>query len=82
MFWPGQDRTVDCAVLDISGGGARILVSEGVVLPDIVELAIDQWPGPPHTCKVAWRAGAQLGLEFGIMEPDEAPPASADSPNA
>jgi hypothetical protein len=66
LSWAGHDEPVDCAVLDISAGGARVLVPEGAKIPDIVALEIDQREehDPPRVCKVAWRAGAKLGLQF------------------
>jgi PilZ domain len=65
LSWADHEP-VDCAVLDISAGGARVLVPEGAKIPDIVALEIDQREesDPPRVCKVAWRAGAKLGLQF------------------
>ena len=57
----GQER--DCAIVDISDGGACILVEAEAALPDVFDLTPDR-DGLTRACKVAWRAANKLGLSF------------------
>lgn len=56
------DRTVDCEVLNISVGGAKIRLAEPVETNAQVSIAI-QSVGE-FTGRVAWRNGTTLGVEF------------------
>ena len=55
----------DCVVIDISEGGARLHV-EGLEAPDRFVLLISDKAGGarPRNCKVIWRRGFELGVEF------------------
>ncbi len=64
LSWFGQLQPIQCAVLDLSAGGACILVPEDLKVPLVVSLELEQPPGPPHRCRVRWRRGAKLGLAF------------------
>ncbi len=54
--------TLDCVVLDISGGGARLKVSEWLGLPDRFELRIEN--GPAHEVEVRHRSMDVTGVQF------------------
>jgi uncharacterized protein YceH (UPF0502 family) len=57
-------RTViDCLVRDISATGARLIFSDSVSVPDVVELYI---PQKEQTLRahVQWRRGDELGVAF------------------
>ena len=54
---------VDCAILDISAGGARILVPDGVEIPATFDLAIDP-DGDSHACRLRWKSGSRIGVAF------------------
>jgi flavin reductase (DIM6/NTAB) family NADH-FMN oxidoreductase RutF len=53
----GAPASIDCAILDISDGGARILV------PVNTELAIDP-SRESYSCKLAWKSGSTIGVSF------------------
>jgi len=69
---------IDCLIRDISDQGARIIFSDAVNVPDIVELYIPQ-KEQMLRAHVQWRHGDEVGLAF----PDAAglpgaPPQFAD----
>ena len=52
-----------CVVLDISSGGAKILVGDDSTIP--VRFALDFAPSePPRPCELIWRRGKTAGLKF------------------
>ena len=53
---------IDCIVLDISSGGARLRVSDWLGLPDSFELRIER--GLAHEVRVRHRAMEFAGVEF------------------
>jgi hypothetical protein len=54
---------IDCAILDISDGGARILLPVGVDPPDTFDLAVDP-DGQAKLCRVVWKSGNRIGVSF------------------
>jgi hypothetical protein len=54
---------VDCAILDISEGGACILLPVGVSPPDTFDLSMHSG-GQNYLCRVAWKAGPRIGVSF------------------
>jgi len=65
---------MSCLVRDFSDQGARIILSETIILPDSVKLHIPQ-RDETHDAHVQWRRGDEIGLAFA-----DAKPASAASP--
>jgi hypothetical protein len=63
IFHDRRAPAVDCAIVNISDGGACILLSHGVAVPDSFNLAIDH-DGRMRGCSVAWRAGNRIGVSF------------------
>ena len=57
----GHER--ECAVLDLSDGGACVIVASTTDLPDTFELTTDR-DGLTRECKVVWRRGNRIGLSF------------------
>lgn len=57
----GQDR-IACVVKNLSNGGARIACAE--TLPDEFILRVTPGRGRPRACRVAWRRGDELGVQF------------------
>jgi hypothetical protein len=53
---------LDCIVLDLSPGGARLKVAEWLGLPDSFELRIEN--GPVHEVRVRHRSMEMTGVEF------------------
>jgi hypothetical protein len=54
---------IKCAILNISEGGACLLVASTAYIPDAFELAID-FSGRKHACRVAWKTSTKLGVLF------------------
>ena len=55
--------TGDCIVIDISDSGARLLC-ENFTAPDTFRLMIDGDHPIRQDCRVAWRLGCEVGVEF------------------
>jgi two-component system cell cycle response regulator len=56
-------RSVECAVRDVSPGGARLRVSDAGVLPSEFQLIFQQ-TGECRRAKVRWRRGQYIGVAF------------------
>jgi len=58
-----RDISLGCVVLNISTGGAGLVVDGEIALPYVFELAID---GEPYRrrCLVVWRIDRRLGVTF------------------
>ena len=63
IHFAAEGRERDCAIVDISDGGACILVESGARLPDSFDLTPDR-DGVTRSCKVAWRSANKVGLAF------------------
>ena len=78
LYFNKRRGAVDCLIRDISGQGARVIFSDTVNVPDVVELYI---PQKEQTVRahVEWRHGDEIGLSFpdAAGEPS-APPAAGD----
>ncbi len=66
-----------CLIRDLSEKGARIIFSDTVTLPDVVELYIPQREQTLRA-RVQWRRNDEIGLAFTAAErtPDTAPSAA------
>ncbi len=58
------DLICDCAVVDVSQGGARIAVLTAEMVPDEFLLAFAATSHVSRRCKVAWRRDDEIGLTF------------------
>ena len=59
----GGRTTIDSVVRDLSEGGARLKVSEGIALPETFRvhlLKTDEW----HQARMCWRRGDFVGVRF------------------
>ena len=56
------NSAIDCVVLDLSAGGARIRIGTWLGMPDRFELRIEN--GPARTAAVRFRGVDLAGLEF------------------
>lgn len=63
VYFHKRRGAIDCLIRDISDQGARIIFSDTVNVPDIVELYI---PQKEQTVRahVQWRHGDEIGLAF------------------
>lgn len=67
-----------CLIRDLSEKGARIIFSDTVTLPDVVELYIPQREQTLRA-RVQWRRNDEIGLAFTVSErAAEAPPSAAE----
>jgi hypothetical protein len=55
---------IDCAVFDLSAGGACILVSNPAQIPDVFQMSVG--PNDVYTCRVVWRALKRIGVSFQV----------------
>lgn len=63
IFPPDREFSFDCAVLNISTHGACVLVPDGASVPENFTLRIDR-DDAAHSCTLAWREGARIGVSF------------------
>ena len=62
---PGDGKPpCECELADISETGARVMLKEPTELPERFTLLIGSLGAAPRHCRVVWREGAELGLEF------------------
>jgi hypothetical protein len=55
--------TLDCTVRNLSAGGARVAFSDPAVLPQDLDLSIQQ-KGLHARARVVWRSATEMGLSF------------------
>lgn len=58
-----QGSRVDCAVHDISVGGAKLEIDGDVVIPDSFDLIMHTDSGKQR-CHVVWRKRGRIGVAF------------------
>jgi hypothetical protein len=59
----GWQEVLECHVRDISLGGACLEFHTPAVVPDQFDLFVRN-PPLDRACRVVWRAGARLGVQF------------------
>jgi hypothetical protein len=70
--------SMDCLVRDFSNQGARIIMSDAVNIPAVIELEIPQ-KNQTLRSRVIWRHGVEIGLAFADADlVPSAPSASND----
>jgi hypothetical protein len=55
-----------CTISDISHSGARIVLDSEEELPDRFTLLLSRNGGTRRHCKVIWRTGTTVGVEFAV----------------
>jgi hypothetical protein len=63
VYFNKRRNAFDCLIRDLSGEGARIVFSETVNVPDLIELYIPQKEQTVRA-RVQWRRGDEIGLAF------------------
>ena len=63
LYFNKRRSAIDCLIRDISEEGARIVFSDTVNVPDVVELYIPQ-KEETLRARVEWRHGDEIGLAF------------------
>jgi hypothetical protein len=58
-----RQSTLDCLVRDISATGARLEVSNAVLLPEVFDLHVPQ-KDTTYRVRISWRAEGEIGVEF------------------
>jgi hypothetical protein len=61
---PQADLICDCAIVDVSEGGARIAVLAAEMVPDEFLLTLSASSDVSRKCKVAWRREEEIGVIF------------------
>jgi hypothetical protein len=63
ILYNNRRNSVDCVIRDISSQGARLVFSDAVTVPDVVDLYI---PHKEQTLRaeVHWRNGEEVGVAF------------------
>ena len=59
-----QMTQIDCFVLDVSPGGARIATDDAMDVRDNFELALIPDHPKREQCEVVWRRGKTYGVKF------------------
>ena len=70
VYFNNRRSSLDCLVRDFSDYGARLKVSESVLMPEVVELHIPN-KDEAYRARVQWRTGDEVGVAFDV--PDDAP---------
>jgi hypothetical protein len=63
VYFDKRRGVMSCLVRDLSNEGARIIFSENVTIPDVVNLHIPQ-KDQTLRARVQWRRGDEIGLAF------------------
>jgi PilZ domain len=63
VYYDKHSASADCLVRDMSGGGARLELSENVVIPDEIELYIPK-KEKTFDARVLWRHGNEVGVAY------------------
>ena len=66
----GNSSVIDCAVRNVTNGGARVQIANTIDLPDDLGLTFDGGRSF-RPCRVVWRSVTETGLEFIQMAPND-----------
>jgi hypothetical protein len=72
-----RQSTLDCLVRDISATGARLEVSNAVLLPELFDLYVPQ-KDTTYRVRITWRAEGEIGVEFEHPQAAQAIPPQKD----
>jgi PilZ domain len=71
----GGSHPLNCTVMDVSEGGARIKVSSPAKLPNDFWLVITKDRMKRRQCQIVWRSKSQIGVKYlGDVHTDFFPP--------
>ncbi|MGH6837063.1 MAG: diguanylate cyclase domain-containing protein [Methylocella sp.] len=62
IVFKDHGAVIDCAVLNLSDGGACLKVESPIGIPDSFDLVLDR--ATVGNCRVTWRKATQIGVEF------------------
>lgn len=77
IFYNNRRSSIDCLVRDVSDTGAKLKLSEEVIVPEVMELYISN-KDEFRRARVQWRYRGEVGVAFG----DEADLAHTDAGQA
>src|ERR1700726_295498 len=78
VYFDKRRGAMSCLVRDLSVEGARIIFSEAVTIPDMINRHIPQ-KNQTMRARVTWRRGDEIGLGFSAADPVADPlPRSAE----
>jgi hypothetical protein len=60
----GDGAPISCTIFDVSHTGARLVLENNDKLPDRFILLLATNGGARRDCRVVWRTGQSLGVEF------------------
>ena len=63
IYYNGRSAAADCLVRDISATGAKLELSENVIIPDLFDIYIPKKGGTLRAA-VQWRHGDLVGIAF------------------
>jgi hypothetical protein len=63
LYFNNRRSALDCLIRDISASGARLIFSDTVTIPDVVDLYIPQKEQTLRS-QVHWRHGDEVGVAF------------------
>jgi hypothetical protein len=63
IYYNKRSAAADCLVRDVSDNGARLELSENVVIPDLIELYIPKREETRHA-RVLWRHDNEVGVAY------------------
>ncbi|MEM9473093.1 MAG: PilZ domain-containing protein [Pseudomonadota bacterium] len=63
VVFAGQERGLECEVMDLTTAGARLRLADDVTVPSCFELTI-QPENTAQTAQVCWRNERDLGIQF------------------
>jgi PilZ domain-containing protein len=66
IYFNNRRSSTDCLIRDISPTGARLIFSDTVTIPDLVDLYIPQ-KEQTLRARVQWRHGDEVGIAFGAL---------------
>ncbi len=77
IYFNNRRSSIDCLIRDISETGAKLVFSDAVAIPDIIELYIPN-KDETHRARVLRRIGVEVGVAFESegstsLVPDAAP---------
>lgn len=61
----GNRFLCDCGIYDVSAGGARLTVPEGITLPEELVL-YDELDNTVALATIRWRAGTRVGIAYDV----------------
>jgi PilZ domain len=73
IYFNNRRSAFDCLIRDISATGARLIFSETINVPDVVELYVSQ-KDETLRARVQWRRGGEVGVAFGTAAHAPRPP--------